>query len=592
MSSRPVRHGLVAALGIAGFVPPITLPAQVLDVRPVAPPATAPSLGALQNAQQNFEFYRRQHLPSWQSWRSPQNTCDVRIGRFCYWYDETEPPPPPEPRTISDARTRLILRLDSAGRAFPNDRWISGQLVRYLTESGRFDDAVAAARACTLREWWCTALQGFALHVAGRYAAADSAFTVALALMGPRESCDFRDMKLLLDDAMLRQYGDSSCTSRLALERRLWWLARPMLSSPGNDARTEYYAREMMAVFVADAPSTYQSDYADDEREMLLRYGWPTAWSRRGESGGAWGPMQVSVVGHEPMPAHPYIPAERVLDNPAASDSEEWRSKGIPPVPARYAPAYAKRLLPLAHQEALFRRGDSALVVVAWSVAADSALSVAARPPGQLSAALVLTKGDPADATIVHAEHPADRGVLTATAAWGSMLMSTEVAAPAGKTLARARYGVRGSDQPNSRVQISDLLLFDPYDGMPNRLEDALPHMLASRRIPRGGRVGVYWEAYNTSPAGEPIAVSITVAPQDASGGWLRRGLIALRLVREAKPVTVGIQDVSARGTSLSPRSVVVDLSTLGPGVYLMELELDAGGGNVVRAEKVVTVDG
>jgi hypothetical protein len=34
----------------------------------------------------------------------------------------------------------------------------------------------------------------------------------------------------------------------------------------------------------------------------------------------------------------------------------------------------------------------------------------------------------------------------------------------------------------------------------------------------------------------------------------------------------------------------VVDLATLRPGRYLLQLELDAGGGSVVRAERAITV--
>ena len=50
------------------------------------------------------------------------------------------------------------------------------------------------------------------------------------------------------------------------------------------------------------------------------------------------------------------------------------------------------------------------------------------------------------------------------------------------------------------------------------------------------------------------------------------------------------MRDVSARGLAYSPRSVIVDLATLKAGRYLMQLELDAGGGNVVRAERAITV--
>jgi hypothetical protein len=61
----------------------------------------------------------------------------------------------------------------------------------------------------------------------------------------------------------------------------------------------------------------------------------------------------------------------------------------------------------------------------------------------------------------------------------------------------------------------------------------------------------------------------------------LRRLLVALRLVREAQPVTIGMRDVSARGLAYSPRSVIVDLATLKAGLYFMQLELDAGAGTL-----------
>jgi hypothetical protein len=64
----------------------------------------------------------------------------------------------------------------------------------------------------------------------------------------------------------------------------------------------------------------------------------------------------------------------------------------------------------------------------------------------------------------------------------------------------------------------------------------------------------------------------------------------SLRRVREQRPITMGLNDVSERGVPYSPRAVVVDLATLQPGRYQIEIELDAGAGNVVRAQRTVTV--
>lgn len=566
------------------------LRAQVLEVRPAIPPAVTTSIEALRAAQEGFETFRRRNAPSF-SVRSGPDRCDERVGRFCYWYEEDSPDPPNESERIRESRDRLIEQIDSVGRIWPNDRWVSGQRVRYLTESGRYDDAVRAAQACMAREWWCNALRGFAFHVAGRFEEADSAYESALRLMSETERCNWRDMKLLLADDQLKQYREHSCVRRGSLEARIWWLSRPLLSGRGNDARTEYYSRLMMAHFVEDAPSAYAMGFDFDERELTLRYGWPIAWTRS-PTGNLLAGAEPSLVGHERIPAHPFLPARGVLDNPASSDSAGWRSKGIPPVRARYSPVYARRLIPLEHQSALFRRGDSAMVLVAWSIAGDEQLS-AAVDAKELSAAMVLTRGEEKDAVVVRSESPQRRGTLSARSTWGSTLMSVEVGSAKRRTLARARYGVRRTDAPQSRIQVSDIVLFEPYDGMPASAEEVLPHMRTSERLPAGSKVGIFWEAYNTNPSGEGLEVNITVAPENRSGGgWLSRGLRALRRVREAQPVSVGLRDVSARGSPVTARSVEVDLSTLTPGRYLLQLELNAGAGNEVRVERTITVTG
>ncbi|ODT04162.1 MAG: hypothetical protein ABS52_05785 [Gemmatimonadetes bacterium SCN 70-22] len=584
-----MRH--VALIAATLPLAALAVHAQVMEVRPVTPEAAAPRLGALRDKQGAFEAFRRSHLPRLSLRGGGATQCDEQVGRFCYWYDEREPPPPSEPETIARERAKFVAILDSTYREFPDDRWTSGQLVRYLTESGRVDDAVRAAARCEAGGWWCHALQGFALHEAGRYAASDSAWSRALSLMDERQRCEWRDLKLVLDDRLLRDYRELGCARRAAFEDRIWWLARPMMSLAGNDARTEFLSRRLYTVFVEDAPSVYAMGFDADERELLLRYGWPRAWSFHEVYVSGRGSTKV-ITGHEPTPAPPMLPVAATVLNPALSDSVGWRGKGLPGVRARYAPAVARRLLPLTHQSAIFRRGDSALVVMAYDVSGDRALAGAARA-GEMTAALVLTKGEERDATIVRLPAPGVRGTISASTTWGPMLMSAEAGARRQQVLARARYGMRATDTPGSRVSISDLLLFEPYDGMPRALEEVLPHASASQVVTEGAKVGIYWETYNTDPSGEGIQVSITVAPEDqGEGGWMRRGLTALRLVREAQPVTVGMSDVSARGRGYTPRAVVVDLATLKPGRYLMQLEITAEGTIPVRGERALTVRG
>ena len=545
------------------------------------PNATA---NAARNAQLHFEQYRRSNLPESRSSRGG-GSCDEQVGRFCYWYDEKEPPPPRELERVADARTRLIALLDSAALANPSNLWVASQRIRYLVEAGRARDAVAAAIACRAESWRCGTLVGFAYHEAGEYVRADSAYQVALRAMPARDRCEWEDISLLLDAELLPRYREQQCgdSTRLAFERRVWWLARPLFSTAANDARTEHYARVTMVQMLTDGSSAHEGGFDEDERELLLRYSWPRAWSR---SGGGFGSRGSSIVGHEPTPAYPYLPNAFVYDNPVNTDSLRWTTRpGV--VHARYAPSYATPLLRLEHQSALFRRGDSSLVVLAYDLRSDSALAKA----DDVRAALVLTRGDERDATIVRAPNKS-RGVITAHSVWAPLLMSAEVTSPTVRRSARARYGIRPPYAVGVRVSLSDLLLFDPYGALPTSLEEAIPHAMPTLRVRADRKVGFYWEAYGTNPTGEAMSISVTVAPEVVDEPTRAQRLKrALRVWKEAKPVSVQVQDVSARGKTTSPRAVEVDLSTLPPGAYLVELEIEVAKQYRVRAERRIVID-
>src|SRR5262249_18282262 len=102
---------------------------------------------------------------------------------------------------VREARTILLDSLANLAKLRPNDGWITGQRVRFLVDQGQSDSAVALARNCSAERAWCAQLTGFALHAAGQFARADSAFDAAAASMSPKERCEWTDAELLLDRA-------------------------------------------------------------------------------------------------------------------------------------------------------------------------------------------------------------------------------------------------------------------------------------------------------------------------------------------------------------------------------------------------------
>jgi len=680
--------GLIAAVAIPAMAAaqiirdPVSAPAPVpvaAPATPTGPRSTAP-IDVAQWEQREFELFRHLHLTH--ILPSLPTTCDERVGRLCYWYNESTTFPK-ESDLVRERRNRLTGILDSLARQVPANTWIAEQRVRYLAESERYQDALDAARQCTGEGtgggWRCEILVGFAHHMIGDYVAAERAYDSAITHMDPMQSCDWRDFSMLLDDVSLAQLRTMPCgdARRDEWAARTWSLARTLYSMKGNDSRSEYFARMTMVQMFTDAPSAYQFGFDTDERELLLRFGWPRAWGAayqlpvtfslgtggpgdasttggkggdagtvggakgkgkggtsvgsyppgtkipsnvpplvrppdisgpRGLPGGLGGDIQnqanrpklpsvqmkqregdgISVVSIEAVPAYRYIPAGFVLNDPPQSDSAAWRLQ-LPPVMGRYAPPYAKSLVPLEHQKAVFKRGDSAIVVMAYDTKGTKQVDGA-----KIRAGLVVTQAGavPRDFVAVHDSAPSF-GVLTVRAPWGPLLMSAEVAAPERKAVARARYGVGPMRGPVARVILSDLLFYKSYGSFPSSVEEVAPHAIPTERVRAGEKLGVYWEAYGTDPVGEKIKVSLIVArenPDDEEGGFFKRLARSLKLARSATPVSVGVDDISARGVTTSARAIELDISTLAKGAYYVQLEIVVAGQPTLRAEHRIEV--
>ncbi|MBW7934010.1 MAG: hypothetical protein H3C62_10450 [Gemmatimonadaceae bacterium] len=536
--------------------------------------------GAARAAQRRFELLRRNNLPNAHATR-PGN-CDEQVGRWCYWYDEKAPKSIELP-VVKVARDTLVQTLDSLSNVVPANRWIAGQRVRYLAESQRYDDALAAARQCQADGWWCTALVAFSQHLRGEYVAADSGFRVVQSMMGERERCQWRDISLLIDDDTRQTYRRIPCgAERDAFEDRVWWYARTLYGQRGNDSRSEWNARQLMVRLYQDAPGAHQFGFDDDERELLLRFGWPRYWAKGpGDPRGGG----FSIVSDEASPAYRYIPPGSVLANPALSDSAQWRLH-LPPVIGRYAPPYAKRLLPLEHQQAMFRRGDSAVLVMAYDVSGIPALANAA----QRRAAMVVAHGDQPSPRIAARPRALVADTMSVPGTWGAMLFSGEVWAPDSSVVARARYGVHPPYAVDTRVTVSDLLFYKPSGETPTTLSEALARALPTERVRAGAPLGVYWETYGTDPAGEQIKLTVTVVREVEESSRFRRNNNQLRLIRQATPVSVTVNDLTARGRTTSPRAVQLDISTLKRGAYIVQLEIDVAGQYPLRADHRIEI--
>jgi hypothetical protein len=539
---------------------------------------------AARRAQEQFESLRRANLP----FRSgaPRRPCDLQIGRFCYWHEDGAPPgETPEPERITRARERFLGSLADAARVLKGDEWIVGQHVRYLLEAGRTTDAIAVATDCWSTPWWCDALAGLALHQARDYARADSAFASALSGMSPEQRCRWTDISLFVAGSAAKRYRRLSCSDRDAFERRFWWLSQPLYSRPGNDVRTEFLARRTMSRLEQQARSAYNLSWGSDVDELLMRFGWPTWWTRDHPTSLA-GNAPPSIVGHEPTPSFFFHPNDRLLEaTPADAQAGDWELTMKLPA-ARYAPAYAASFAELRTQLSVFRRGDSAIVVATYESPQDSLFD-----DDVTEAALALGADESKPITVVRQRVERRPGEpLIARVAWAPMLASIELIAPKRRGVARARFGIRPDDGRRrgaaGRLALSDILVYRAVDSAAASLEDASRLALGAARVAAGGRVGIYWELYGVRPAGEPLSVTLTV--ERVGVGWTTRAAERLRLATKATPIRVRWQEVPKRDSGIASRAITIDLSALPAGRYRMQLMVTADDGSTAVSERSV----
>ena len=496
---------------------------------------------ATRDAQRRFESFRRQHLPVSYAGSGP---CEVRVGRYCYWNSDLDDPPA-EPASIARERRKLVETLRARTAAQPGDGWTAGQLVRYLIEDGRADDAVAAARACGGgggEAWWCAALRGYALHRASDDSAATSAFDSALAAMPDSTRCRWTDVSLWLEGDAARRYAALGCDER------------------------ERLARRTVAAIYAGSAMPQAERWGADVEEVGLRYGWPTAWARGEQRVGIDAAGPPSVIGYEPRPARAFAATD-----PTDSAGGRW-SLDARHARSRFAPSYADSIVPLGHQLARFRRGDSTIVVAAYDGGARSVWGA-----GPLRAGLALAAGPDSLLAAHLRETDAPRGTLTVTVLpRSSALVAVELWSPAARRAARARYAVAPLD---SGAAVSDLLLVHAAgyesDAANGDLVDVLPDAMGEASIAAGDRVALYWESYVAPREDAPLTVVLTVYPRTMSVA--RRFAVALGLADRPAPTTLRWDD---SGRPDGPLGHVLVLRTDGmpAGKYRLELALRRDG--------------
>jgi hypothetical protein len=312
-----------------------------------------------------------------------------------------------------------------------------------------------------------------------------------------------------------------------------------------------------MASILARSANAHGLTWADDSRELLIRYGW-AEWFTRYDAGPSLY-MNSVVTGHDREPSFYFFPDASALA-PIRISSESWALRA-PRAPSRYAPRHLKGLSALPHQLVRFPRGDSILIAAAFAVR-DTALardSLVSRLVSYTGSELRVAEPQP--------------GALRMTLPNKTAIASIEVVGVESKRAARARYTIDPLPRKDGAA-LSDLLLFNPLRGYSGTDVDMLmTEALTDDRVPAQDPLGVYWEIEGASRSAAAW-ISLTVEPVHVS--LSRRVATSLHLATRPAPVRLRWQSMIQK--PLESQSVALRLPIGARGRYRVVLTVEPSG--------------
>lgn len=617
----------------------LTLAATLVFTTPlVAQEAEADSVKLHQEAKElqiRFEAYREQRMIPILPEFGGGGGCDDLIGRLCLRYgrgNSEDPARVPEPVELGMARVRLIRDFSRIAGDIPGDEWILGQRVNYLGEAGRWKDAESLARRCGGgNSWWCTALLGYTLHAQGEVIRAEDVFEQALQEMPEEEAREWKTGKLLLRPSTFDAYEDADDPE--AMWDRLWLLSDPLYLVEGNDRKTENYSREVYVRIKRDALNAFGMDWGDDLEEIRIRWGLPWMWSRTKIPR-----MQMSLADNRVMgnrfssKNRFYLPSADALTSPSDVLPNSWRIDSDRPWGLHTA-TYAENMMQLESQVARFRRGDSLLVVGAFTEEDTSRQSQAngpqrlVRPPRILNMRAPQTEDrsdrqrrarnpfmqeveipEPFLEEVPEDETPILSGLILidettgerfevrgegSDAAYmlqvpnGRYIMSVEALHEETSRGWRDRHGVWQEDLAFGLGGLSDILVLRDEPELPDALIDALPQAMPVVRISSGEAFQIAWEMYGMT-VGETAQIRIGVDQPEE--GVLRRLGQFFRMLEPTDPVDLTFQDQGPDVLGTVFRSVRLSLPDLEPGTYTITIEVTLSGREPMATTRTLEV--
>ena len=261
---------------------------------------------------------------------------------------------------------------------------------------------------------------------------------------------------------------------------------------------------------------------------------------------------------------------------------EDWEYANVA-TRSGYAPAWAGSFQPLLdHQVAIFRRGDSALVVAAFKITDVTTSSHVKFQAGVFAAVVDSGNIQAPIGTTINNVGSTVVSTIRALATHDRESRGHGHVEPRGGTSAlRAEAAGAGT-----RLSLSDLLLYAVRLGAHQSERSDSAALSAS--VPNSRQIGLFWEAYGARPEGEAFEYSLLV--QAIGRSWVHRTFIKLHITDPDRSLSVLWSEVPTVTDDIACRGVTVDLSRLKPGRYHVRLSLTGRGEAPIVSERDIEI--
>lgn len=238
----------------------------------------------------------------------------------------------------------------------------------------------------------------------------------------------------------------------------------------------------------------------------------------------------------------------------------------------------------LTFQDAWFRRGDSARLIVAAELppirTAEGLRPVSTNMNG------VLWLQSDYNKPYLHASASGASQVLFDLMAEPKRILASIESKHAAGPLGRVRFGSGPQEMPEQRVTLSDVLLFESGAALPSSLEEGATRARSNTTLQAGAATGLFWEIYGLR-ANENLHMSILVVPQ--------RGREPVRLGGAARQTATDVVVISwdesgAVGAPIEVRAVNLNLGALRRGTYTISVSVSVPGQDVVESVRTIEI--